>query len=101
MRLFRKKSPKRLQGRIGIIQLEAVRAGLFKEDEEILIQFRVEELEQVSGMSRVHILNVSGVDNSLKRMAAEQLPEYILSSNIRWIKEAERETDVQSEDDHS
>lgn len=82
-RLLERFKPKEYvpSGRVGILLLDAVGAGLLNKGAAYKIAIELEELETVGGLSKIKAIKISGAD---KTVVENVLPEWVPTENIMW-----------------
>lgn len=74
-------------GRIGIIEIYAVGAGLLNRGEKYHGIAEVREIERTEDMSKIWVYKITGVDVFGAEQMKETIPEWIPTKDVKWIKE--------------
>lgn len=70
----------------GLVEGHGVGAGLLNRGEQIEYQMEVRELERAGTLSKIQILEVSGVDKNLAKQVKENFAKWIPTAQITELE---------------
>ena len=75
---------KKARARIGIIHGGLEGCGLFNRGLKYSISAVVRELERVGNLSKIEVIDVSGIENCHKSDVKEIIGKYVESNRVKW-----------------